>query len=308
MSSLNTVIFSELIEPQYEQIFLIKKRLLIVNALEFPGCFNAELLSPIPKIRQEWITLIKFENEESLNLWLNSSTTKQCLYQLNNYIKSTKKQFLPSFNRQVSYLITTIVSPEKEAEYLEWENKIGQEMKTNPGFIGKEVSNSKSIYREKNKKVWATILKFNDQENLRHWLNSENRQKLLAEGKKIFDYSVVNEFPRGFGNWFNLEPRDGKKTPSWKMPLIVQMALYPMVLFQARLNPFLPSFPPPVITLINTFWGCFLMQYVLVPSIQKLMNFWLYPQTNKNVETNLIGVILAAIYLGMICYLAVNIY
>ena len=93
-STVNTVLFSESVEVEKEQQYIINKRLMILDALKFEGCFNAELLAPIPNVRDEWITLIQFQNEPLLSQWLNSEQYNQALSRIEPYFESTRRQFL----------------------------------------------------------------------------------------------------------------------------------------------------------------------------------------------------------------------
>ncbi|MGK7916364.1 MAG: hypothetical protein AB4038_12620 [Prochloraceae cyanobacterium] len=304
--SVNTVLFSESVALENESEFIINKRAIIVNALKFQGCFNAELLAPIPNLREEWITLIQFQNEHLLRQWLNSQAYAQAVSRIEPYINTTRRQFLSNFNQQVSFLITTTVTPENEPKWLRWNDKIHEVMSSFPGFVGSDIQPS-TIKQKGDNKTWIVNFQFNNLENLRNWINSPERARLIEEGSGLYESSVVSQVSSGFGSWFDMKSEEGTGVAGWKMPWIVEMALYPMILAQAKLTGFLNVFPMPVVILINTFYGCFLMQYFLVPWVQKLMNFWLLPQRNQEKTINPIGVILSLIYLLIIAYISVKV-
>ncbi len=305
-SSVNTVLFSESVALDNESEFIINKRAMIVDTLKFQGCFNAELLAPIPNLREEWITLVQFQSESLLRQWLNSEEYVRGISRIEPYINTTRRQFLSNFNQQVSFLITTTLRPENEEKWLSWNNKIHEVMTSFPGFVGSDIQPS-SIKQKGENKTWIVNFQFDNLENLRNWLDSPERAKLIQEGSELHELSVVSQVSSGFGSWFDMRSEEGTGVAGWKMPYIVEMALYPMILAQAKLTGFLNVFPMPVVILINTFYGCFLMQYFFVPWIQKLMNFWLLPKRNEEKTINPIGVVLSLIYLVVIAYISVKV-
>ncbi|MDJ0679408.1 MAG: hypothetical protein QNJ18_06035 [Xenococcaceae cyanobacterium MO_167.B52] len=304
--SVNTVLFSESVELENEPQYIINKRAMIVGALKFQGCFNAELLAPIPNLREEWITLIQFQNEPLLNQWLNSEAYTQAISQIEPYIKTKRRQFLSNFNQQVSLLITTTIRPENESKWLKWNDKIHEVMSSFRGFVGSDIQPS-TIKQKGENKTWIVNFQFDNLENLRNWVDSPERARLIEEGSDLHESSMVSQVSSGFGSWFDMKSKEGTGVADWKMPLIVEMALYPLIIAQAKLTGFLNIFPVPIVILINTFYGCFLMQYFLVPWVQKPMNFWLLPQRNEEKTINIIGVVLSLIYLGIIAYVSVRV-
>ncbi len=306
-SSVNTVLFSESVDLDNEQQYIINKRLMVLDALKFEGCFNAELLAPIPNLREEWITLIQFHNEPLLNQWLNSEEYTLAVSRIEPYINTTRRQFLSNFNQQVSFLITTTVTPENEQKWLSWDEKIYQVMSSYPGFVGRDRQPS-TIKQKGDNKTWIVNFQFDSLENLKNWMDSPERARLIEEGSDLYEASVVSQVSSGFGSWFDMKGEEGAGVAPWKMPWIVEMALYPLLIAQAFLTPFVNEwFAFPVALLINSFYGCFLMHYFLVPWVQKLMNFWLLPKRNEEKTINPIGVVLALIYLVIIAYVSVKV-
>lgn len=307
-NSVNSVLFTEIIDFENEEQFILNKRLMILDALKFPGCFNAELLAPIPKLRREWITIIQFQNEDFLFQWLNSEEYMQRNSFNKAYVKSSQKQFLSDFNRQVSHLITTKVPINNQQKWLEWHGRIYEEMVSFPGFIGSDIQPLK-IKQDKNSVTWIVNFQFQDSEKLLNWLNSRQRIKLMEEGEKLYqaEASSVSNIASGFGSWFNMKREDGSTVAGWKMALIVEMALYPLLIAQVFLTPFIGKwFVLPIALLINSFYGCFLMQYLLVPEVQKMMKFWLLPQKKQEKQINLIGVLLSILYLLIVAFVAIQ--
>ncbi|MDJ0578181.1 MAG: hypothetical protein QNJ65_23880 [Xenococcaceae cyanobacterium MO_234.B1] len=306
-SSVNTILFAETVDLENEPQYIVTKRALIIEVLNFQGCFNAELLAPIPNIREEWITLIQFQSEHLLSQWLNSEAYIQAASRIEPYINTQRKQFLSNFNQQVSFLITTTVRPENEEKWLSWDSKINQAMRTFPGFVGSDIQPS-TIKQKGDNKTWIVNFQFDSLKNLRNWLDSPERARLMEEGSGLYESSVFSQVSSGFGSWFDMKSKDGTGVASWKMPYVVEMALYTMLIGQAFLTPFVNEwFVLPVALLINSFYGCFLMHYFLVPGFQKLMNFWLLPKHNEQKKINPIGIVLCLIYLVGLAYFSVKV-
>lgn len=306
-SSVNTVLFSESVDVENEQQYIINKRLMVLDALKFQGCFNAELLAPIPNLREEWITLIQFQNEPLLRQWLNSEEYTLAISQIEPYINTQRRQFLSNFNQQVSFLITTTVTPENEPKWLRWNDKIHDAMSSFPGFVGSDIQPS-TIKQKGDNKTWIVNFQFDNLENLRNWLDSPERARLIEEGSDLYEASVVSQVSSGFGSWFDMKRPDGTGVAGWKMPFIVEMALYTMLIGQAFFTPFVNEwFSLPIALLINSFYGCFLMHYFLVPWVQKFMNFWLLPKRNEEKTINPIGIVLCLIYLVIIAIISVKV-
>lgn len=294
----NTVLFAELVAPEDEPKYLADQRQLILSAQQQIGFIDADFLAPIPETRTEWLTIIQFAQEKNLNHYLNSEEFK-ILLSHKSYVQLSKRQFLSNFTQKASMLITTTLKPENEANWLEWNDKINKTMRKFPGFIESDIRPS-IIEQKANNKTWIVNFQFDNLDNLNHWLNSPEREVLIEEGSSFYEESIVSQFPSGFSSWFDVA---GKPTTlaQWKMPLIVEMGLYPVVLIQTKLLGFLNIFPLPVVLLINTLCSCILLQYFVIPVIQKMMRFWLYPQKHYKEKIDFLGSVIVALYLLFIC-------
>ncbi len=302
--TVNTVLFSEIVESAADVQYLHAQQQLLEVAQHHPGFINADLLAPMPRLRKEWLTIIQFDHEYNLEKFLNSQDFHQISLE-KTYVQASKRQLMSNFSQKASMLITTTIRPENEQKWLKWNEKIHQTMQTFPGFLHSDIRPSKIEHKAHNK-TWVVNFQFNSLDTLNQWLNSPERQALIAEGKPLYEHTFVSQFPSGFSSWFD---RSGQsvKLASWKMPIIVEMSLYPMVLVQSQFTGLFPGVPLPVVLLINTLYGCFLMQYVLIPIIQKFMGFWLDPNQNNNFKINGLGLGLAGIYLLLICQVAMAI-
>ena len=74
---------------------------------------------------------------------------------------------------------------------------------------------------------WTTMLRFDSDDHLEAWMNSEQRKQLLRETPNFSDEFHTRKIRSGFDPWFT---KDGGEPPaSWKVNMIVLLTLYPTV-------------------------------------------------------------------------------
>jgi uncharacterized protein len=75
-----------------------------------------------------------------------------------------------------------------------------------------------------------TMLRFDSDAHLDAWLNSEQRQQLLAETPRFSFESHTRKVHTGFDSWFTSGQRTAVEPPPvWKQNMIVLLVLYPTV-------------------------------------------------------------------------------
>lgn len=70
----------------------------------------------------------------------------------------------------------------REDDYLEWERTIVDAASRYPGYRGAEVKPPNDIQPD-----WVVVYRFDSVPDVRNWLNSATRQKLLTEAEDLFD-------------------------------------------------------------------------------------------------------------------------
>ncbi|MBK1646345.1 hypothetical protein CKO25_17160 [Thiocapsa imhoffii] len=71
-----TAIVTQRIDPNRRDDYLQWQRGITAAASTFPGYVKTEVFEPIPNLIPEWVTLVHFKDNESLENWINSDERK----------------------------------------------------------------------------------------------------------------------------------------------------------------------------------------------------------------------------------------
>jgi antibiotic biosynthesis monooxygenase (ABM) superfamily enzyme len=119
---------------------------------------------------------------------------------------------------------------------------------------------------------------FQDAQSLRSWLDSSERQQLLAEAEPILESTPTGQLETGLETWFHL-PSQGPvmfPPPRWKMWLTSVIAIYPLILaFQAWLSPRMVHWPLALRAALLPLVILTLMTYVVMPVVTRVLKPWL---------------------------------
>ncbi len=74
-----TVVVTHPVDPSREEEFLAWQARMNEAERSFPGFRGSELFRPVAGVQDEWTTLFRFDSEEHLNAWLDSSERKRLL-------------------------------------------------------------------------------------------------------------------------------------------------------------------------------------------------------------------------------------
>jgi hypothetical protein len=126
----------------------------------------------------------------------------------------------------VSAVISTRVMPGKETEYRAWERKIAAAQSKAPGLQGYRFEPPVPGVQED----YVAILRFDNEQNLQAWMDSDVRKQLLEEAAPLTEEFHARLARSGFEQWFRDSiPAGGGPLPTWKMDMIVLLLLYPIV-------------------------------------------------------------------------------
>ncbi|KFC19444.1 antibiotic biosynthesis monooxygenase [Chryseobacterium sp. FH1] len=175
-----------------------------------------------------------------------------------------------------SVVITHHVLDGKQIEYEKWLDEILPVSKSAKGFIDwqivRPIPNLTFVY--------TVIIRFDTIENLRNWMESDTRRKLIDKAHPLFTKEDNYEIKSGLDFLFYGE-KENKVPVRWKQYLATWSAIYPLsLLMQLLLLPSLRLMNIPANryfdTLVST--GClvFLVIYVVMPNYTKLIRKWLY--------------------------------
>lgn len=176
-----------------------------------------------------------------------------------------------------SVVISHHILQGKEELYEAWLNEIDPVCKSYSGYIDRQIirpiPNVTFIY--------TVIIRFDAIENLKKWMDSQDRKLLINKVKPLFakdDNYIINS-----GLDFLFVPENGNsKTPvRWKQYLITWSAIYPLALLVPfMVSPVLRSLNIPNNRFLDTFFVSGLivlfMIYLIMPYYTRLIRKWLY--------------------------------
>jgi antibiotic biosynthesis monooxygenase (ABM) superfamily enzyme len=171
------------------------------------------------------------------------------------------------------------------------------------GFRGTEIFHPVEGIQDE----WTALYRYDNATDLDKWLISEERQDLLAEGKKFSDFSS-RTIDNSFGSWFAFDEKGQAVTPpsDFKSSMAVWVGVYPtVVLITLALSPL--HWPLWLGLLVGNLLSSFALGYLTMPYlVNPLLKNWLWPPSGKSVvKSNWQGFALVA---GVITSLAVFFY
>lgn len=176
-----------------------------------------------------------------------------------------------------SVVITHHILDGKQAEYETWLDEILPVAKNADGFIDwqvvRPIPNLTFVY--------TVIIRFDTIENLKNWMESDARKKLIDKAHPLFTKEDNYEIKSGLDFLFYGEKADIKTPVRWKQYLATWSAIFPLsILMQLVLLPFLRQLDIPANRYLDTFisTGClvFLVIFVVMPNYTKLIRKWLF--------------------------------
>ena len=126
------------------------------------------------------------------------------------------------------------------------------------------------------------IIHFEDEATLAHWTESTVRAHWLAKLPAVFSNFRQRSLAAGFAQWFT-DGHDNSQSspiPDWKMALTVLLGLYPTVmLLSIWASPHFSALGLAVSMLIGNALSVSILQWAVMPGLQRLLEPWLAPRS-----------------------------
>ncbi|TCT03149.1 antibiotic biosynthesis monooxygenase [Aquabacter spiritensis] len=272
-----------------------------------PGFIAHEVIPPAPPGQIHWVTIMRFETAAAAQDWLAGPERERAVADIQPlFLKEESIHLLedagPAPQAGVSAFIAYDVPPEEQDAFLKWQKVIYAEETRHPGFLRHKIERPVPGMRDQ----WIIVLTFDSDANLTRWLDSPERQKLLADGGRLNVESRVSRASYGFDFWF--QKKDAPAASGWailKNNLLVLLVLYPIVyLWGLYVGPLFDAAHVP-------FWlGLFvanlastqILGWWAVPAIFRVFDWWLAPDPGPRREALGLALIAALYALSMALY------
>lgn len=174
----------------------------------------------------------------------------------------------------LTVIATRKVRPGREEAYEAWLAEIHAETRSFPGYLGAHVVRpAPGTERE-----YTSIWRFDSLAALRAWEDSEARHAWLARlPAEAVEGDARLERHEGMDLW--ITPEAVASPVRWRMAVVVIVVVYSLILL---LSPIVDFFAAPLPfharLLMTVTIEVFLMTYVVMPRVTRLLDKWLFPK------------------------------
>jgi antibiotic biosynthesis monooxygenase (ABM) superfamily enzyme len=176
----------------------------------------------------------------------------------------------------VTVVVTRKVKRGHESQYEDWLRRLLNESKSLKGYIGSTIQRPPSGSTE-----YTSIFRFDTVDNLRKFEESELRSRYLREAVDYVDADAVWKKYTGLEFWFS--PPKGAIIPQpsrLRIALVTLAVVFGLVVSIGQLVNIAAGEVPSYVRLFVTISiEIFLMTYVLMPRITRLLSKWIYPSS-----------------------------
>ncbi len=205
-----------------------------------------------------------------------------------------------------SLVVEHIIPNGQRFAFIRWHNSLARSARRQIGFL--RVDLCPALKCKNNVIKWYSIVHFDTPEHLSGWIESDERQQLLASGQEIFCSYRFKSFTTGLEGWFSKATgteRTGLGAPTWKQILVVVMGLYPVLMLQSKLFKMIGvmhDWPPATAMLVNNLITSSMLSLVVMPFVTGRLRFWLKPAyVDTDIKNDLFGLGIAVVILtGMV--------
>jgi len=286
-----TVIIGQRVLPGVEQQFLAWQHDMNEASSHYPGFVAAEVAAPT-EAQPDWVVIYRFDSIANLHAWMNSSTRLERMAVGEKYFDGpATQQIVGGATKPADELVTVVITHRVRSEdtdaFVAWQQRLRLAESKFHGYRGAELFRPVEGVQDD----WTVMYRYDNADDLGAWLSSDERKRLLDEGKMFQDFKL-RTVDHSLGSWFAFDDKGNQAPPpsATKTSIAVWVGLYPtVVLLTLALAPFkLPLWVGPI---LGTFLSSFIITFVVMPYyINPLLKDWLRPPANAPaLRTNVRG-------------------
>jgi uncharacterized protein len=179
----------------------------------------------------------------------------------------------------VTVVATRLVKVGKELAYEQWLRELIAEASVLPGYLGTNVQRPAAD----GDRQYTSVFRFDSISALRNFENSDLRARALSRAHSLVESDAVWKTMSGLEFWFSPPPGTVVPQPSrWRMALVMIAVVYLLVFSIGSAVALIGGgLPMPIRLLLTITIEVFLMTFVIMPRLTKLLARWIYPSTTK---------------------------
>jgi len=274
-----TVVIQTRVKPGRTEEFLTRQHDIRLVVQQAPGFLSHQVLPPEPPVQEDWVIIERFETRELARTWLASGERNEALEDLDELLVGDQAVSVidsPSpVSRTATAVILTTVEPGQEPAFQRWNAEITAAQSRQPGYVGATLQPPVDGVQDQ----WVTVVTFDSDLHLDAWLDSDERDALLAKSAGVFHDTQTRRVESGFSGWFDFPRPEGTSAPpAWKFNYLILVGLYPIVMLEILfLNPKLDWMNLAFGNLIGNVLSVAVLGWPVVAILSKLMGWWIQP-------------------------------
>lgn len=269
-----TIIVSRRVSPGREREFEGWNARIRAAAESFPGHVGSEAQPPNEAHPDEWMIVYRFATAEQLDAWMTSPERRALLDEGDRLLRGpVREQRLVQTDpgaEAVTAVMSQRVRPGAWEEFRRAHAEITLVMRSFEGFLSCELAEPVPGVQDDHVVVFA----FDSRRNLDRWLESDERQDVLALVEPLIEGERTLNVVGGFAGWFQVD--GAVEPPRWKQAVAVLLALYPTTLLLGFLQrTFAPDTPWIPALFISNVVGIAILTWLLMPFVTRMLSSWL---------------------------------
>ncbi len=250
-------------------------------ARDAPGHLRSVVQAPNGRHLDEWTIVYQFDDVESRQQWIGSSTRQMLLEEGRDLIDGEPREQVLAMAYEpepVTAVASFRIGPESASRFVTFERDVRAALASFDGYLGSQVFEAVPGVQDDTVITFA----FDSRDHLDAWFESAERAALLAtiepdvEGDRVINVvdQLGGSLGSSFAGWFR--GTDERPVKRWKQASVILLALFPtslaLTLLRLWLLPGLALVPT---VFVSNVLGIIVLTWVLMPYLTRVLDPWL---------------------------------